>query len=132
MANINNTDMVYSRRISEQQLILKAKMIRLENEDKKEDSQRIMIWFALAGMLIYPFLVVICEFANMPNAAKLLEDMSNVYFVSISGLVAVYFGSNAYSKSKTIDSIDSFDSDSAFEHSQSNPENYNFSSEQKF
>ena len=108
MPNINNREVLYDRHITEQQLFLKAKMIRLENEDKKEDAQRVMIWFALAGMLIYPFLVVVCELASMPNAAKLLEDMSNVYFVSISGLVAVYFGSNAYSKSKIIDSMDTY------------------------
>lgn len=92
--------------LNEQQIILKAKLLRLENEDKKEDAQRYMIWFLLIGMLLYPLLVIVCSFINLDNAAKLLEDMSNIYFMSISGLIAVYFGANAYSKSKTIDSME--------------------------
>lgn len=92
--------------LTEQELIIRAKLLRLENEDQKEDSQRWMIWFLLGGMLLYPFLVIICSYFNLENAAKLLEDMSNIYFMSISGLISVYFGANAYSKSKTVHSMD--------------------------
>ena len=92
--------------LTEQELIIRAKLLRLENEDQKEDSQRWMIWFLLGGMLLYPFLVIICSYFNLENAAKLLEDMSNIYFMSISGLVSVYFGSNAYAKSRTVHSMD--------------------------
>jgi hypothetical protein len=42
----------------------------------------------------------------LENAAKLLEDMSNIYFMSISGLISVYFGANAYAKSRTVHSMD--------------------------
>ena len=92
--------------LNEQEIILKAKLLRLENEDKKEDAQRYMIWFLLIGMLLYPLLVIVCSYINLDNAAKLLEDMSNIYFMSISGLIAVYFGANAYTKTKTIDSME--------------------------
>ena len=95
--------------LNEQEIILKAKLLRLENEDKKEDAQRYMIWFLLIGMLLYPLLVIVCSYINLETAAKLLEDMSNIYFMSISGLIAVYFGANAYSKSKTIDSMENPD-----------------------
>lgn len=96
---------------NEQQIILKAKLVRLENEDKKEDAQRYMIWFLLIGMLLYPLLVILCSYINLDNAAKLLESMSNIYFMSISGLIAVYFGANAYSKSKTMDSMERNDNE---------------------
>ena len=66
--------------LTEQELIIRAKLLRLENEDQKEDSQRWMIWFLLGGMLLYPFLVIICSYFNLENAAKLLEDMSNILF----------------------------------------------------
>lgn len=92
--------------LTEQELIIRAKLLRLENEDQKEDSQRWMIWFLLGGMLLYPFLVIICSYFNLENAAKLLEDMSNIYFMSISGLISVYFGANAYAKSRTVHSMD--------------------------
>ena len=98
--------MMQKQELNEQEIILKAKLLRLENEDKKEDAQRYMIWFLLIGMLLYPLLVIVCSYINLETAAKLLEDMSNIYFMSISGLIAVYFGANAYSKSKTIDSME--------------------------
>ena len=58
--------------LNEQEIILKAKLLRLENEDKKEDAQRYMIWFLLIGMLLYPLLVIVCSYINLETAAKLL------------------------------------------------------------
>ena len=44
--------------VTDEELDLDERMMRLENEDKKEDAQRYMAWFALLGMLLYPSLVV--------------------------------------------------------------------------
>ena len=48
--------------ITDKELEMDERMMRLENEDKKEDAQRKMAWFALAGMLLYPFPVVFSGF----------------------------------------------------------------------
>ena len=47
--------------VSDEELDMDEKMLRLqdlksdiENEDKKQDSQRQMAWMALIGMLFYP------------------------------------------------------------------------------
>ena len=48
----------------------------MENEDKKQDAQRNMAWFALAGMLLYPFAVVISVWVGLDQAGKILGDMS--------------------------------------------------------
>jgi hypothetical protein len=45
--------------ITEDEIALYERKVRFENEDKKEDAQRNMAWFALAGMLLYPFAVVL-------------------------------------------------------------------------
>ena len=45
--------------VTDEELDMEAKMMRLENEDKKQDAQRNMAWFALGGMLLYPFAVVL-------------------------------------------------------------------------
>ena len=74
-----------------------------ENEDKKEDAQRKMAWFALAGMLLYPSLVVLAVLMNMDQAAKILGDMAATYFVSVAAIVAAFFGKEAYIKSKNTD-----------------------------
>ena len=61
----------------------------MENEDKKQDAQRNMAWFAfLAGMLLYPFAVVIAVWVGLDQAGKILGDMAAVYFVSVAAIVA--------------------------------------------
>ena len=41
----------------------------MENEDKKQDAQRNMAWFALSGMLLYPFAVVLAVLIDLDTAA---------------------------------------------------------------
>ena len=74
--------------------------MRLENEDKKQDAQRYMAWFALWGMLLYPSMVVICILFSLDQAAKILGDMAAVYYVSVAAIVAAYFGAQALAKKK--------------------------------
>lgn len=74
--------------------------VRLDNEDKREDAQRRMAWFALSGMILYPFAVVLSTIAGLEEATKVLGDMAATYFVSVAGIVAAFFGSQAYAKGK--------------------------------
>ena len=75
-------------------------MIRLENEDAKEDAQRHMAWFALWGMLLYPALVVLSSWFGIEKASTVLGDMAPTYFVSVAAIVAAFFGKEAYVRSK--------------------------------
>ena len=75
-----------------------------ENEDKKEDQIRAMAWFALWGMLLYPILILVTSLFGVEDAAQLIGDIAPTYFVAIAGLVAAFFGAQAYSKGKTKDS----------------------------
>ena len=59
-----------------------------------------MTWFALAGLLLYPFAVVLAVLAGLDSASKILGDMAATYFVAVAGIVAAFFGSQAYSKKK--------------------------------
>jgi uncharacterized membrane protein (DUF485 family) len=86
--------------VTDEELEMDAKMMRLENEDKKEDAQRYMAWFALFGMLLYPSLVVLSTFIGLDKAASILGDMAATYFVSVAAIVAAFFGKEAYVKSK--------------------------------
>lgn len=72
-----------------------------ENEDKKEDQIRAMAWFALWGMLLYPILILVTSIVGVPDAASLISDIAPTYFVAIAGLVAAFFGAQAYSKGKS-------------------------------
>ena len=70
----------------------------MENEDKKQDAQRNMAWFALAGMLLYPFAVVFAIWVGLDQAGKILGDMAAVYFVSVAAIVAAFYGKEALTK----------------------------------
>jgi hypothetical protein len=84
--------------VSDEEFKLEERQIRLENEDKREDAQRNMAWFALAGMLLYPFAVVLAVAFGLDGAAKILGDMAATYFVSVAAIVAAFYGTQAYSK----------------------------------
>ena len=71
-----------------------------ENEDKKEDQIRAMAWFALWGMLLYPVLILVTSVIGVDKASQLISDIAPTYFVAIAGLVAAFFGAQAYSKGK--------------------------------
>ena len=69
--------------------------IQFENEDKKQDAQRNMAWFALGGMLLYPFAVVLSTAVGADKAAELLSDMAATYFVSVAAIVAAFYAKEA-------------------------------------
>ena len=93
--------------VSDEEMMREERMIELadkrsdmENEDKKQDAQRNMAWFALSGMLLYPFAVVIAVWLGLDQAGKILGDMAAVYFVSVAAIVAALYGKEAISSKK--------------------------------
>ena len=73
---------------------------KMENEDKKEDQIRAMAWFALWGMLLYPVLILVTSLIGVDSAADIIGNIAPTYFVAIAGLVAAFFGAQAYTKGK--------------------------------
>ena len=84
----------------ERAMYLEFKRKELEDADAMRDAQRKMTWFALAGMLLYPATVMATEIFELHQAATILGDMAAVYFVSVAGIVAAFFGAQASSKGK--------------------------------
>jgi hypothetical protein len=76
---------------------IEEKRLMIENRDKREDSQRNMAWFALFGMLLYPFAVVLANWMGLEGAGSILGDMAPTYFVSVAAIVAAFYGTQAYS-----------------------------------
>ena len=81
--------------VTDEELDMDERLMRLENEDKIQDAQRYMAWCALAGMLLYPSGVVLSLLMGLDQAAKILGDMAAVYYVSVAAIVAAYFGTQA-------------------------------------
>ena len=87
-------------RQAEEIMRLEQEKARFENEDAKEDQIRAMAWFALWGMLLYPILILVTSILGQEMAAELISNIAPTYFVAIAGLVAAFFGAQAYSKQK--------------------------------
>ena len=86
--------------LEEYEMDMEFKRKALEDADAMRDAQRKMTWFALAGMLLYPAVVMTTEFMSLHQAATILGDMAAVYFVSVAGIVAAFFGAQAWSGKK--------------------------------
>lgn len=83
---------------TEKAMFLEFKRRELEDQDAMRDSQRKMAWFALFGMLLYPFAVVLASLAGLDQAQSTLGDMAPTYFVAVAGIVAAFFGAQAFTK----------------------------------
>ena len=84
----------------EKMMEMENRRVMMENQDKREDAQRNMAWFALAGMLLYPFAVVIASWMGLAEAGTVLGNMAPTYFVSVAAIVAAFYGTQAYTSSK--------------------------------
>src|SRR6056300_1455195 len=79
---------------------LEFKRKAFEDADARRDAMRQMSWFALFGMLLYPFAVVLANLIGLDQAAKILGDMAATYFVSVAAIVMAFIGGNAYADGK--------------------------------
>ena len=86
--------------VTDEEMARAERMIQIENEDKKEDAQRGMAWFALFGMLLYPFAVVAAGVIGLETAGTILGDMAPTYFVSVAAIVAAFYAKEGYTKGK--------------------------------
>lgn len=84
----------------EHKMYLEFKRKELEDADAMRDAQRNMTWFALGGLLLYPFAVVIASLVGLDQAQKTLGDMAPTYFVAVAGIVAAFFGTQNFGKKK--------------------------------
>ena len=87
--------------ISQKEFDESERQIRLDllrNQDQKEDAQLRMIWYSLISLLIFPILLIFSSIYGLDDAGKNLTEMSSIFFLTIGGLVSVFFGSQAIKK----------------------------------
>ena len=84
----------------EQDMYLEFKRKELEDADAMRDAQRQMAWYSLYGMLLYPVMVVGSNVFGLQDGAKIFRDMAGVYFIAVAGIVAAFFGAQAWSGKK--------------------------------
>jgi hypothetical protein len=81
-------------------LHLEARRKELEDADAMRDAQRNMAWFALFGMLLYPFAVVGASWMGLSEAASTLGSMAPTYFVAVAAIVAAFYAKEAMGSKK--------------------------------
>ena len=86
--------------VSDAELAAVKAIHEAETAEEKADAQRNMCWFALWGMLLYPSLVLVSSYLELDKGADILGSMSSIYYISVAGVVSVWFGSQAYTSSK--------------------------------
>ena len=84
----------------EMDMHLEFKRRELEDQDAQRDAMRKMTWFALFGMLLYPFGIGLTSFIGLDTASNIIGDIAPTYFVAIAALVSAFFGANAYNSKK--------------------------------
>jgi len=73
-------------------LDLEDRRRRLDDEDSKRDMQRRVVYFCLFGMLLYPFCIIVTAWVGLSEATSALSSIAGIYFVSVAGIVGVFFG----------------------------------------
>jgi hypothetical protein len=79
---------------SVEDLTMKEHEIEIENKDKREDQQRRMAWVAMISMLVCTALL----FVPLVSAERIeaLSDLLSMFYIAQAGIVATFFGSQAY------------------------------------
>ena len=80
--------------ISDSDMDKKQRILQIENNDRKEDAQRRMAWVALIGMVMYPFVTMFMSALGLD--ASILASMADLYFISVAGILAAFYGKEAY------------------------------------
>jgi len=73
-------------------LLLDDKRMQIEDENSKRDQQRKMVWFSLAGLLLYPVMIIICDLLGQEVAANNLTAIAPTYCIAVVGIVTAFFG----------------------------------------
>jgi len=73
-------------------LLLDDKRMQIEDENSKRDQQRKMVWFFLAGLLLYPVMIIICNLLGQEVAANNLTAIAPTYCIAVVGIVTAFFG----------------------------------------
>lgn len=71
-----------------------ARMIEIENKDRKEDQLRQMAWVAMGSMVFFT-IALFLPFLSVERLAA-LDNLLSMFYIAQAGIVATFFGSSAY------------------------------------
>lgn len=75
-------------------LELKAEILKMENDDQRQDAQRRMAWIALFAILLYA-LIPLVPFIPVERL-EVFASISDLFFLSLASIIGMFFGAQAY------------------------------------
>tara|TARA_B100001057_G_scaffold315622_1_gene315748 strand:- start:7741 stop:8079 length:339 start_codon:yes stop_codon:yes gene_type:complete len=82
--------------ITDKELMMKERMVRLENQDKKEDQQRYMVWFSALAVTAY-IIVLMTPIVPLERLDH-LSSIGSTWVISNMGIIGAFIASNAFIK----------------------------------
>ena len=82
--------------VTDQELQMRERMIRLENQDKKEDQQRYMVWFSALAVTAY-IIVLMTPIVPLERLDH-LSSIGSTWVISNMGIIGAFIASNAFVK----------------------------------
>ena len=81
-ADLNNNGVI--EKVEWNKLALEDRRLEMIDRDLKRNAERRFTGFALAGMLIYPFIILLASVLGFDKAASLITDIASVYVIAAS------------------------------------------------
>ena len=82
--------------VTDQELMLKERMMRLENQDKKEEQQRYMGGFAAISVTLF---IVVLMLPVVPlDRVDHLSSIASTWVISNMGIIGAFIAGNAFSR----------------------------------
>ena len=84
--------------VTDAEIAREERMIRLENNDKMQDQQRMLCWVSSISSIL---LIVLVMSPVIPDArVEMVTALLSTYIVANLGLVSVFMGATAFTRSK--------------------------------
>tara|TARA_R100001440_G_scaffold31179_2_gene49519 strand:+ start:800 stop:1135 length:336 start_codon:yes stop_codon:yes gene_type:complete len=82
--------------VTDAELMMKERLVRLENQDKKEDQQRYMVWFSALSVTVF---IVVLMLPVVPlERVDHLSSIASTWVISNMGIIGAFIASNAFKK----------------------------------
>jgi hypothetical protein len=97
---VNVIDSNKDNMIDSDEIEISERILELELREEKHKTQQKMAWSAIISMII--FVIIILSPIISVEKLEALSDLFGLYFISVSGIVAAYFGSSAWMSNNAI------------------------------
>ena len=89
-----------NNRIDNDEIEISEKLLELKIREDKTQTKKLMSWVALLSMVIFVFFLLTPLIST--EKIKALSELFGLYFISVSGIVASFFGVSAWTSNSAI------------------------------